>query len=198
VTIVLVTHEPEVAEQARRIVHMRDGKVIDDRQTEQRRRPVPADTDDGDDAGGNGLAPSSAENTSQVDAADAALAPGANATLWAGLFAGICLACSAGCAIYLAARSRALRAAGVTQFSMEDVPRDIVFAGLAMVAGVLLGLIAGALAVWWGSGARRELRTNPSGWRGRWRIALGTLFGWAAILVPAGVLGFELYRRIQR
>lgn len=34
VTLVLVTHEPEVAMQARRIVQMRDGKIIGDRPTE--------------------------------------------------------------------------------------------------------------------------------------------------------------------
>lgn len=33
VTIVLVTHEPDVAMQARRIVQMRDGKIVADRQT---------------------------------------------------------------------------------------------------------------------------------------------------------------------
>lgn len=37
ITIVLVTHEPEIAEYARRIVVMRDGRIVNDRQVWERR-----------------------------------------------------------------------------------------------------------------------------------------------------------------
>jgi putative ABC transport system ATP-binding protein len=38
-TVVLITHEPDIAEYARRIVVFRDGKVVEDRPAEQRRAP---------------------------------------------------------------------------------------------------------------------------------------------------------------
>ncbi|MFQ6048858.1 MAG: ABC transporter ATP-binding protein [Phycisphaerae bacterium] len=38
VTIVLVSHEPDIAAQAGRIVQMRDGKIVDDRRTDGRTR----------------------------------------------------------------------------------------------------------------------------------------------------------------
>jgi putative ABC transport system ATP-binding protein len=38
-TVVLITHEPDIAEYARRIVVFRDGKVVEDRPADQRRAP---------------------------------------------------------------------------------------------------------------------------------------------------------------
>ncbi|QOJ16043.1 MAG: ABC transporter ATP-binding protein [Planctomycetia bacterium] len=38
VTIIIVTHEPEVAIQARRVVQMRDGRIVSDRSTDELRR----------------------------------------------------------------------------------------------------------------------------------------------------------------
>ncbi|HEY8019788.1 MAG TPA: ABC transporter ATP-binding protein [Thermoanaerobaculia bacterium] len=40
-TVVLITHEPDIAEYAQRIVTFRDGKVISDRPVERRRRAAP-------------------------------------------------------------------------------------------------------------------------------------------------------------
>ena len=63
VTIVMVTHEPDIARQAQRIVMMRDGKILSDRPTaevvaEQGPLPLPVHllTPDAD-AGGSGAAP---------------------------------------------------------------------------------------------------------------------------------------------
>jgi putative ABC transport system ATP-binding protein len=39
ITVVLVTHEPDIAEYARRVVVFRDGLIADDRLNEKRRRP---------------------------------------------------------------------------------------------------------------------------------------------------------------
>ena len=36
-TIVLITHEPEIAEHAQRIIHIKDGAVLSDKKTQQRR-----------------------------------------------------------------------------------------------------------------------------------------------------------------
>lgn len=44
VTIVLVTHEPDIAAQAQRIVHMHDGKITEDRLTNHQ-QPRPQETD---------------------------------------------------------------------------------------------------------------------------------------------------------
>jgi putative ABC transport system ATP-binding protein len=42
ITIVLVTHEPDIAEYAKRVVVFRDGKIESDRYNQQRRRPATA------------------------------------------------------------------------------------------------------------------------------------------------------------
>ncbi len=49
VTVVIVTHDPEVASQTHRIVAMRDGKIIDDRANDNPVRPeLPPETESGD------------------------------------------------------------------------------------------------------------------------------------------------------
>lgn len=37
-TIVMITHEPDIAEHAKRIIHIRDGKIVDDSTKHERRR----------------------------------------------------------------------------------------------------------------------------------------------------------------
>lgn len=39
-TVILVTHEPDIAEYAKRVIRFRDGEVVEDVQVEQRRIPV--------------------------------------------------------------------------------------------------------------------------------------------------------------
>jgi len=41
-TIILITHEPDIAEYADRIIAIRDGMIVDDRKTETRRLVFPA------------------------------------------------------------------------------------------------------------------------------------------------------------
>jgi putative ABC transport system ATP-binding protein len=36
-TIIMITHEPEIAEYAKRVIHLRDGKILDDHQNGKRR-----------------------------------------------------------------------------------------------------------------------------------------------------------------
>jgi putative ABC transport system ATP-binding protein len=36
-TVVLITHEPDIAQHAKRIVHVRDGKIQQDERNEQQR-----------------------------------------------------------------------------------------------------------------------------------------------------------------
>jgi putative ABC transport system ATP-binding protein len=50
VTIVMVTHEPEIAEQARRIVQMRDGKIVADRRGGPWREPGELVDDEAEEA----------------------------------------------------------------------------------------------------------------------------------------------------
>jgi len=84
-TIVLVTHEPDIAAQADRIVTMRDGLIIDDRPNTQKRRPQDADAgaDDADACppGGVATARGAAERAALSRPADDYLAlPAASAT----------------------------------------------------------------------------------------------------------------------
>ncbi len=37
-TIVMITHEPDIAEHAKRIIHVRDGRIVDDSEKHQRRK----------------------------------------------------------------------------------------------------------------------------------------------------------------
>lgn len=37
-TIIMITHEPDIAEHAKRIIHLRDGKIVDDTTKHQQRR----------------------------------------------------------------------------------------------------------------------------------------------------------------
>jgi putative ABC transport system ATP-binding protein len=41
-TVVLITHEPDVAEQAKRVIYLSDGRVIEDRRTSDLQAPPPA------------------------------------------------------------------------------------------------------------------------------------------------------------
>ncbi len=41
VTVILVTHEPEIAAHAKRVIHVRDGRVVSDERTPRRKRPAP-------------------------------------------------------------------------------------------------------------------------------------------------------------
>jgi len=41
-TVVLVTHEPEIAQEAKRVIHMRDGKIISDERSDQKLKPAAA------------------------------------------------------------------------------------------------------------------------------------------------------------
>ena len=40
-TVVLITHESDIAEHARRVVVFRDGRVVEDRPVERQRRAAP-------------------------------------------------------------------------------------------------------------------------------------------------------------
>jgi putative ABC transport system ATP-binding protein len=41
-TVVLITHEPDVAEQAKRVIHLSDGQVTDDHRSVGVHEPPPA------------------------------------------------------------------------------------------------------------------------------------------------------------
>jgi putative ABC transport system ATP-binding protein len=45
ITVVLVTHEPDIAQFASRVIHMRDGRVLSDERQEPRAAEVPQRTE---------------------------------------------------------------------------------------------------------------------------------------------------------
>ncbi len=77
-TIVLVTHEPDIAAQADRIVTMRDGLIVEDRANGEKRYPPGFDPDAGPEGNGSASAASPADSlrprTAEDDAAATTLA----------------------------------------------------------------------------------------------------------------------------
>jgi len=174
VTVIVVTHEPDIAAQAKRVILMRDGKIVGDRSTDSREGPGP---------------PPSAANRPAAQATapyletDAVL-PKARAAARAALLTVISLLVLA--LVPLAARDLPpSRAARVT---------------LAIASLLAIGGFAGgsALAIRFGRGARSELASPDPSLLGRGRATAAMIVGFAGALTIAlaviGLLVFTLMR----
>lgn len=176
VTIILVTHEPTVAARARRIVQMRDGKIVLDKPTHEvfgdrpTSREAPVE---------HAIVPDASAVQSERPR-DNFVGPrqvvrGAMATLCCGLLA--------------AGLEAASLWAGLRIGPVSDKPSGIV---LAKLGGVLLGfavaMVLGiaSLVLW--RRARQRMHSEPGRWSGAGRALLGGVAGAAALLFPAAAV----------
>lgn len=208
VSIVLVTHEADVAAQARRIVQMRDGRIVADLPNRAvsgttaayttARKPLEyAGAADGavtaQAGAGEHLPPGDAESPRDLAAAMAALparmARGANRALWCGLTALLLLGAALGA-------GRVARAAGFNaeEFDFAKLPASQKIAVLTSSLGLPLSIILSIVAVVWGGGVLKRIAREPGNWLGRGRARLGRALGWTGVLIPVLTIAYQLFR----
>jgi putative ABC transport system ATP-binding protein len=197
VTIVLVTHEHDVAMQTNRIVQMRDGKVVMDRLTKDIRSDGDRPTGPRPAAGTAAQEPplsvqpvATARPLPAGDPAQAApvarmnprLVAGANGAFGCGLAAPLLL---------LAAVMLSVAMVGFDRSEIApDRPPPPKLAVLIFAWGLclLLSLIAGLIGVFWGRAVLRRIRTVPGEWVGGGRARAGFVCGLVTVLVPLATL----------
>ncbi len=206
VTIVMVTHEPEIARQAKRIVQMRDGKIVFDRPTAElvaaegtaptappvipSRPPAPAAADSASAAvgsAGHGTPTPSptdaavAETPNRLKVTRAQRLPRANASFVLAIASLAVWGVAFGIGWWMQAAFdlKAIAAGGGKQ-----PPAGLVAGGVgacaAYVTAPTLAIIALVLAV----RARRHARTEPGLWRGQRRALAGLWLGIVSLAVP--------------
>ncbi|TWT41229.1 Macrolide export ATP-binding/permease protein MacB [Phycisphaerae bacterium RAS1] len=182
VTIILVTHEPSVAARARRIVQMRDGKIVLDKSTREvfgddpPKREGPVE---------HAIEPEAGEQTERPRdhfIGPPTLVRGATATLLCGLTAAGLEAGSVWASMTLA----------------PHLPRDKPPSGaLAMKGGgILLGLavaiVLGMISIALWRRTKTRMRSQPGNWTGGGRMLLGLVAGVATLLAPVGAVVWRL------
>ncbi len=181
VTIVLVTHEPDIAIQAKRIVAMRDGRIVSDRPADEVRAEMgltavsPAARVSMYDVAPAGREQPPAAARSEEPAEPPRLARGATASLVLGAI-GPLLVIGAVLAV-LAVQDQFDRTARVQ-------PRPVMIAGSAAALGLVLAFVTGITAVWWGRGVLRRIQQEPGNWLGARRARAAVVLGGLAILAP--------------
>jgi putative ABC transport system ATP-binding protein len=187
VTIVMVTHEPDIAMQARRIVAMKDGRILSDRLVSdlvaEGALVRPSKWRSGD---GEGPVAAELDARAPIDLPERRMR-GTTASLVCGIIAAVLSAGTVIGPIYIAQN-----AGGFDPQSFQpgdEFPQDLLVAGSitcgALLATVIMGLVALLLAL----GARRRLRTEPGRWRGHGRALAGLILGIVALVAPLVTLG---------
>ena len=202
VTVILVTHEAEVAMQAKRIVQMRDGKIVLDCATEDLRREqgeaVPT-AGPGPTSGpklpldpaappvvatpipATGDAPPAA--TAVPPAMTPRMAAGANGAFGCGLASLVLLATTVVLAVFLA---KARADFGPIDYANppKTFPPTLVFLSLGVTASALLAIISGCIGLFWGRAVLKRVRAVPGAWVGLRRARVGWICGLVTILIP--------------
>jgi putative ABC transport system ATP-binding protein len=208
VTIILVTHEPEVAARAKRVVHMLDGKVVSDEPTTPRsadaRQPptqvtaesVAATTEPAaaaEPAVAQAVAPPPTNAPGRVEMT-ARFAGGANGSLGCGVAAPVLLV------IAFVAIALAQRTAGdPQQFGPENPPpANVVLLGFGGVLSLLLAIIMGFIGIFWGRAVLRRIRAVPGAWIGARRARAGWICGLVTVLVPVLLIALQVAMHVVR
>jgi putative ABC transport system ATP-binding protein len=204
VTIVMVTHEPDIAEQARRIIFMRDGKIVSDRLTEDilraegRTRPVLGVTDDDDDEPPAESGPgepgepvvaeaSSAESRGALQIT-ARLAQGANAALTCGLTVLVLWLAAVVIGVVLNAQYPR------SSYKPTSPPTPVIVGNAIASLSVIASIVLGILAIVFSRKALGRARIEPGEVLGRRRAVFGQILGWVgAVGVPVLVVGSIAY-----
>jgi putative ABC transport system ATP-binding protein len=187
VTIILVTHEPDVASQARRIVHMKDGRIVSDRPN-QPTSPGTRPHQPGEPVviarkAAVATLPPIDEPPLPAPAVGAALraarpARGATSVLICGVLAPLlCLSA------WSAAR---LLGKWVIPINPDGRPPDVLTPGqMTFVAtlafAILAGLVLGVIAIVRSRGILRQIAREPGVWLGAGRARIGQICGWVAV-----------------
>ncbi len=215
VTIVLVTHEPDVALQAQRIVQMRDGRIISDEPSDRLRQamggavrglvslPTPEQirtvddprgpqAGDGPEADGPGASnPPAAARDADADLLPARVADGANGSLAAGIVAVVLLAVVFGCAA-------AIRAMHLTPEMLQKPPQSAIVLAAAMAFSLLGALVAGVIAIFWGRAVLRRIRLEPGHWLGQRRARIAWWLGLGTVMTPVLLIVWRLVASAAR
>ena len=208
VTIVIVTHEPEIARQAKRIVQMRDGKIVFDRPSVEAPAvagaaspapvvmpsevptPVAAVAPPDDAAAAATPADAvAAEEPNRLKVTRAQRLPRANASFVCALVSLAIWGVAFGIGWWIQANFD-LKA--IAQGGGKQPPAGLIAASTgvcaAYVSGPTLAIIALVLAV----RARRHARTEPGLWRGQRRALAGVVLGIISLAMP--VVAFAVSR----
>ena len=185
VTIVMVTHEPDIARQARRIVQMLDGKIVSDRPAVEviAMEGVLPPRKWRSDAG-----PAAEESEPAKPAGPrvltARLMRGANAGLVCGLIAVGLWAAAIATQLILQATYAGLDLQSFGPGKQQMPPLPLIIGGLAACLAVPAALVLSILAIVFSMAARKRMRTEPGHWLGGRRALAGMILGWVAVIVP--------------
>ncbi len=192
VTIILVTHEADIAAQAKRIVQMRDGRIVSDKPGPNMRpgRNPLVDVADAVATNGDLVAAAAAAEEPGAFLGPPRRLRGATAAAVCGALALLSSAAFSGLRPVVLAK---LAAHGIQQFTRDtQLPSDVLAWMLAAGGSLLAGLVLALAAILWGRNLRARAQQEPANWVGlgnaRWAVRLGLLAVVAAILglgVPA-------------
>ena len=184
-TIVMVTHEPDIAQQARRIVQMRDGKVVSDRLAaeviaEQGGR-APRKWTKGPEAEAAGTAEAEEPASTGPRVLTARLMRGVTGSFACGLIS-LGLWAAAILAVVLLTMHYHPQSFDPAKRQMPPVPFLAGF--FASCGAALVAFVLGILAIVFAVGARKRMRAEPGEWLGGGRALAGMILGIVSVALP--------------
>jgi len=194
VTIVMVTHEPDIAQRARRIVQMRDGKIMKDGPSAEffAEHPVAAPMA----RAVSEITPVEGGEQPQASAPppeQPRRLPGARASLVCGLLGLALLAVAV--AVILAMKAHFdMEAMSKLDPAKQQVPAPFVAGGLAAFLSLVAAIILGIVAIVLGRGARRRMRREVGPWFGRGKAIGGSVLGWLTIGLPIAWISISILK----
>jgi putative ABC transport system ATP-binding protein len=198
VTVVMVTHEPDIAQQARRIVQMRDGKIVSDRPAAE---VIAAE---GRSAPRKWIADAAAA-TEPVEAQPAGprvltarLMRGASAGLVCGLLAVGLWAAAFAAQFALRAKYAGFDVQSFDPSKRQMPPLPLVIGGAGACLAMTAGLVLGILAIVFSLGARKRMRSEPGHWLGGRRALAGLLLGWVSVALPAVAVAIRIVQAVAK
>ncbi len=202
VTIILVTHEHDVAMRAKRVVQMRDGKIVLDKLTrdihvDAGESPTarPADIPALQPASVPEAPPAPAEsapgNAEPLEATPTVkmkprLAAGVNGAFGCGLAAPLLLLLGIVMLIVMQTRFHP------SEFSPEKPPPLALAVLGIMLLCLLLSIIAGLIGFFWGRAVLKRIRTVPGSWIGKGRARTACICGLTTVLIPLALFGLNI------